>query len=459
MKNCIESIDFISSAACNLNCSFCYLNKNKAYSEFNQWIREGFKNKTYIKNAYETVLALNANPCDVNIVQFWGGESLYQIQDIIDNISEIYLYFPKVNTFKVSTNFLIDIEKLFELFQTIDNITKVFTTFSLQLSIDGPGKIAQEGHNVDFEIYKKNYSHLMSLINSTKFQYLNIDININGTLNKYTYLEYFNNLQKMEEYMFFMNDFCNYCKNLTLNKSCSFNFDFVFPRASLPSDTDTTEYGANYGQVEYLWEKVKGKHNLQEQIKVPFFEASCSFRLKQNLFNANEECSELRNGITILPDGTICECSSTFILNSKSYQNELKKNNQEKELLHAIRSGKLNFNPRTASLKELEKYQWNVREGYKNSYSTIISLSIATCLELAKSGQIPSYYLQNKEQLLKDILSISSFNSCTRENLRSTGISYMLSPGTFRRYFNGAIQFSNEQLKTINQDIEKDILS
>lgn len=193
MKNFIESLAFISSAACNLNCSFCYLNKNKAYKEFNEWIETSFQNKTYVKNAYETILALNANPLDIKIIQFWGGESLYQISNIINNIEEIYLYFPNVEMFKASTNFLIDIEKLFELLCLIDYYSLNHTKFELQLSIDGPGKIAEEGHNVNFDIYKENYTLLASLLNSKKFNNLIIDININATLNKETYLEYFNN--------------------------------------------------------------------------------------------------------------------------------------------------------------------------------------------------------------------------------------------------------------------------
>jgi organic radical activating enzyme len=38
----IGSITFISSAVCNLNCSFCYLHKNKSYKKFNEINRKAW---------------------------------------------------------------------------------------------------------------------------------------------------------------------------------------------------------------------------------------------------------------------------------------------------------------------------------------------------------------------------------------------------------------------------------
>lgn len=443
IKNNIECVSLISAALCNLNCSFCYLPKNQAYKEFHKQVIEAFENKTYIKNAYNTVCSLNSDPLNVKIFQFWGGESLYCIDKIIDNIEEIYLYFPSVNNFKISTNFLVKISDLCNLFKKIEECATQPTQFDLQLSIDGPGKIAKEGHNGDFEHYKANFKQMADFLNNNKFNKLTINVSINATLNKDTYLEYFNNIDKMEEYMKYMNDFCQYCNNLALNKCLQFDYYFIFPRSALPSENDTTEYGAYYGISNYLWEKVKGKNKYFKLSSAPFFESSMSMHPIWSLFYGNEECSEGKSGITILPDGTACECSSTFIQGFKPYQDELKKQNDEKELVHSILTSKLNFNPAIASQKEIEEYQWSFREGYKGTNSTIILLSMATCIELAKSGQIPRYYLNNLDQLLKDIIQVNAYSSCTRENLRSTKISYLISPGTYRRYFNGAIQFSN----------------
>ena len=108
-KNII-SISLISSTTCNLNCSFCYLHKNESYKLYDKIVREHWNNGKYIINAYNTVKAFPADPNNVEVCQLWGGETLLNIDDVTKNIQLFYKYFPNVKEWKISTNFLVNID-------------------------------------------------------------------------------------------------------------------------------------------------------------------------------------------------------------------------------------------------------------------------------------------------------------------------------------------------------------
>lgn len=55
LKNQLTSLTLISSAMCNLDCSFCYLNKNKSFTSFNTLVRKAWKDGTYISNVCKSL--------------------------------------------------------------------------------------------------------------------------------------------------------------------------------------------------------------------------------------------------------------------------------------------------------------------------------------------------------------------------------------------------------------------
>ena len=134
----IASITFISSAMCNLNCSFCYLNKNIAYSSFNTLVLQAWKDKTYIKNVCTSLDKLNIDKTSINTISLWGGETLLSITDVTNNLKEIYQSFPNITNWMVSTNWTSNVYDIFDFLKAIDKYSKYPTEFSLQLSIDGP---------------------------------------------------------------------------------------------------------------------------------------------------------------------------------------------------------------------------------------------------------------------------------------------------------------------------------
>ena len=164
----VNSISLISSTTCNLNCSFCYLHKNQSYKEFAKLVRQAWADGSYLNNALKTVERLGP-PEGVQQCQLWGGETLLHIDDITKNLKQFYQYFPNVKLWRISTNWLIDVNQFFEFIKEMDLYAPEGTEIMTQLSIDGPqGGYAEQGHNVSLEVYQKNFSDFAFLINNYK---------------------------------------------------------------------------------------------------------------------------------------------------------------------------------------------------------------------------------------------------------------------------------------------------
>ena len=131
MQKTISSISVITSAVCNLNCSFCYLHKNKSYHEFNKLVLKAWEDGSYITNIVKTIKGLDGNPKDVSSIQIWGGETLLSIKTITPKVKDLYFYFPNLNDWKMSTNFLVNINDLFNFLIEIENNAKKNTRILL----------------------------------------------------------------------------------------------------------------------------------------------------------------------------------------------------------------------------------------------------------------------------------------------------------------------------------------
>jgi len=86
MKDNISAISFLLSSKCNLNCNFCFFNKNKYFNDFNEIVKKAWKDNTYIPTILNTLNKLNQSPNNVNAINFWGGETLYDLEPFIPHI-------------------------------------------------------------------------------------------------------------------------------------------------------------------------------------------------------------------------------------------------------------------------------------------------------------------------------------------------------------------------------------
>ena len=86
METCRRNLVLYTTATCNLNCSYCYIDKNPALKRIDDLLDQSFQGDYYFNFAKE----MFPNPKNLIEVQIWGGEptlrldrSFYTIRKLI----------------------------------------------------------------------------------------------------------------------------------------------------------------------------------------------------------------------------------------------------------------------------------------------------------------------------------------------------------------------------------------
>ena len=133
-----------------------------------------------------------------------------------------------------------------------------------------------------------------------------------------------------------MNNFCNEINNLCISESINFLHRFVFPKVATPY-TDTVEDGINYAKIIRTWESVYQNEFYSKDTEIDkdgFFDLfGC---LKEiDIRQGNPQCRELNDALTINYDGSIAECSGSFITTYEPYLKELQEKDEKEFYLIA----------------------------------------------------------------------------------------------------------------------------
>lgn len=360
----------------------------------------------------------------------------------------------------LSTNWSINIDKLVSFIKAIDKKSNKKIRFTIQLSIDGPeGEYTEQGHNVKWEIYKKNNKLFGELTNSYKFKNIFINFIMNSTVNHDLFFKNFSNYEGIAYYVRNMRDFSEDLENNILNRATSIDAKVSFPGLNLPA-AETVEEGLEIAKIIRLWEYIRNNEFNDLQNFHPFYKnfyyGLHAFNVTHSLYNANAECSQLKTTLTFLPDGRIVECSSSYMEVNKEFQKELLEAGENKKYQASLIHEANSINPLTATPEELKKYKWSVTNGLKNTSSTYMYFSAGLAKELALSGQIPHYYYDDKEKLSKHLIHLCGLRTCTRENIDNTMNGFLNTPSTIRRFLNGAAEYIHED---IEQGLKKELFN
>lgn len=446
----INGITTIVSSSCNLKCSFCYLHKHNALINFDKEILEAWNNQSYPKIVDRVINKMGENSYNIQNWTLWGGESLIHIDSITKNVKEIFSLFPNINNIILSTNWTININQFFEFLKEIDCYATKDVDIQLQLSIDGPeGLLSEQGHN-GWKYYKENIKLFTNLMNNHKFKNITVHLYLNATVAKETYIEVFQKKENIIDYVSKMYDFINYMKSLTVSRYLEIDCNYIFPGCANPHDA-TTQEGIKIGEIAKLWDEVCADSfpelNNKYGLNIDFGHGINGLFGEGNYFNANLECCELRINYTIMPDGTIVECPSSYIEHLEDYQKECLAMNDINRYQSSLIHASVSFNPLIATNEEIEKFNWYVHNGVRDTSSTYLHFMVETAKELAKVGQIPRRYLYDTSSLINYLLDLSHVSFCTHDNINLTMNPFLTSVSFYRRYLNGYIEHIHENYK------------
>jgi sulfatase maturation enzyme AslB (radical SAM superfamily) len=96
-----ETLILYTTATCNLNCKYCFIDKNPSLLKIDEILDNSFKDDYYFNLTKKMFLQDKLSE-----IQFWGGEPFLNLKRAYDTVDKCIQYFPKLSKFMASTNFV-----------------------------------------------------------------------------------------------------------------------------------------------------------------------------------------------------------------------------------------------------------------------------------------------------------------------------------------------------------------
>ena len=257
-------------------------------------------------------------------------------------------------------------------------------------------------------------------------------------------LTHLNTYDKIKDYIDYLQNFMKYIDNTSyeynIHSFCVCRQTLAFPVIAVP-DKITVQDGMNLNTIINLTNQVQiNEYELHEIGERIYYHSLHNFGVR-SIAERNPLCTESGlNGLTILYDGTICDCPCSYIQTFPPYLEQIKNNpKRQNDYKLALLRQPYFINPLTATDKEKEKFNWYMLDAIRDTKTTQVSLAMALCQELALSGQIDYNYFVDPELLLKTLYTVGNIYSCPREQVAALHNSFLTDHNDCKKLLNGAI--------------------
>ena len=209
MLDIIQGIDFIFSGACNMKCTYCYIDKHPEFMHaFNEKARKAILDHSYVKKVKETI----ADKCDqINNINLWGAEPTMNLDLCKIFFDDCFEAFPNTRMVFYSTNALLGLSRIglsIDAIKEIADKIKDQITLTIQFSIDGPDWITdQSRHKGACANSVKVIGEVIDYIQSKGYdKYLFVNLTTKQTVSC-DWMKYMvDNRDKMQEWFKFFDD-------------------------------------------------------------------------------------------------------------------------------------------------------------------------------------------------------------------------------------------------------------
>ena len=470
----INSITFITSESCNLQCSYCEIAKreSKLHLIEAQKIKDSLYSGEYLQ-AYKTFFEkYNINNNKITKLSIWGQEPTLTLDAFNTQINDILNWLPNTDELFFSTNGVAYVDRIIDLIKILNQyffINKRKFTLKIQFSFDGIDYIEKQ-RGVKPEVIINN---VKCIINSLNLITLNKDFKIQLSL--HGVLPWDNMSQQLED-----ENNTYWTQNANLIKELKFSVKnknvhlhpygayVVFPYNATKKE----------GQMYAAYAKYCIAHKPKEQWLIsymsPFDQIINSIiHLKDDynnklllvnsiidnynydygdvpIFNSDiyrfYGCSPNSTALKMRYNGTLMYCQNTmFNLNEEDL---IGKTGIDYDLSYfQLRHKDFYPNVLTDSKEQVENFVnlFLIKEHYPYAltYSTIINLMYL----LLQYNQIDESYKNNKEKILRHAFYLARIQECFHAHMIETGSFYTVTLGFLRAYCNGVIDVIEEFLK------------
>ncbi len=444
-----------TDAICQLNCRYCFIDKNPALLSIDKILEQSFAEPNYYFNFAKEVFP---NPQQLKEIQFWGGEPSLHLDRVIPTITSLIEYYPNLEKFVMSTNLAADcfIEQFFKFLNVLKKYPKRHFIFSLQLSIDGPKYIndLNRGKGTT-ELFSNNFYNLLKDLKSFLINGQNIDVemypkatldisSINQLQTKQAIIDYYKFFEKYQDLY-----------NCFYPREEKIHFNINIPNTACPSP-HTKEDGLKFANLCKLCKEIEKENEINPIFKyykniTPFEEGLGDYKehpkKEITIFNCGN-CGSCKFCFGLLPNKFISICHNGFTEIASEYKQYCSENlNNHTIDFNLFISNNKNHNF-IFPFKDLEKYEAQIEPFYlRNSHFQILTL-VSQIMFLAKNHQIEEKYM-NYDLALDAANFLRTHTAyCMRDNFGVNGSKFIEPPGLTKLLLNGAKDYieQNERL-------------
>lgn len=434
-------------ALCNLNCTYCFIDKNPALSIIDQMIQDSFEDDNY----YIDFITDFVNPNNLTFMQFWGGEPTLGFKRLPKFLNKAINTFPNLKMFTFSSNTATTsyTEDVFMFLDSLKPFTDREFMLDIQVSYDGPGILTDmcRGEGVSDKVWK-NLEKLSERLNKERDSLQHIKFRFH---NKETFSQ--KSLRMLGESD---ETILNYWRDLAEMKSMvqRFNLPNVEFRPSLLTLAGPTKYTSEDGL--YFADFCKRSRRLMEENK-DLCDYTCAFvpyfRLHQKYTGCWGDwdkrgygyCNLCSGQIGFLPNDIISVCHSSFVDLVSDYKKIV---NNKPDDPHTINGKFFEYTDNMLIYPRTDYKKLNSKMGMIQSNPKCIINSIAIIIKtLADAGLVEQKYTHEGIAFKAAAAFVSLLPVCYRNNFNVSGSLGIVNVGELKLFLNGALEVMlDEQL-------------
>lgn len=421
------------AAICNLNCRYCYIDKNPALIEIDKLLDESFAGNYYD----EFIEEMFPDPNQLTAMEFWGGEPFLGMRRVYNTVRNTLSKYPNLNSFFSSTNMAFPTwnDEFFGLMKVFSEFPDRPIRYCLQISLDGPHEYTDETRGVGTtQALLTNYHKFLMRVGNDLAPNITLTLQFKPTLD-ITTLRKLNGKKAIIDYYHIFDDLITEVREL--------EYSNVFAMPGIPNMgvpcLATRDDGEFFAKVCRMCRELEKCSPFQAYPVLTPFAAGNVGDIRLTIRYPNFTCGTGYTTLGLLPNRMISTCHNGFVDLIGEYKQMVTANHGKTSIdARVFMSGHNHRMVFPAS--EYYKYEGQMMCFNCQNTSARVATIAAQIMLLAHAGQVLPRYQDHKEATKAAIFYQSHTAFCVRDNHTTTGSLTTIHNGMLRLLFNGAHQ-------------------
>lgn len=447
VKETYNSIVLYINATCNLNCTYCYIDKNPVLKQIDDILAKSFETDYYFDFAKEF---FDNKPYLLKRIEFWGGEPSLGLHRMYNLLPKFFDYFKNLDAFMMSSNFTT--ENWFDEFYGFLNILSKYPerkfTFDLQLSIDGPEDFNDLGRGKGTtEKFLQHYNKFLDTIEEHLPNNVTIIAHFKPTYTAFTISQ----LQTKDSILQYFQFFDNLLHQWRLKKNPQLQMYQVVPNTAVPSP-HTKQDGILFANYCKITNEIDNEIKRQAPNKYFLEYERISSFIPRQLRGAKYNCGGCTCGtgrgiVGLLPEKRLSTCHNGFVDLIGEYKKncEYHQDWEDRTILNKLFTDQTDCLSTCIKVEDYARYEDMIDCFYRKD-STFQRLNLVALIRtLAKLKQIDEKYVNEAEALKAADYFLAASSYCIRDCLSVTGSLALYPVGLIKLLLNGAEDYVNQR--------------